>query len=167
MYISHRMHVLYIYLHLVVPYVNMKVNMAYIYIYIGWYLFQNDIFLHQHEQINWHPGPWTSTSFWRFCSGFCCCFPRALGFLMIQNILCFTSGIVNALCIIDMGPLALNKRSCLFCFRHVFKNDKDQAMWRCQIGNSYGFCSFRLSVPSMLVWLSRIPLIVSIWNYCH
>lgn len=83
-----------------------------IYIYIGWYLFQNDIFLRQHEQINWHHRPWTSA----FFSGFCCCFPRALGFLMIQNILCFTSGIVNALCIIDMGPLALNKRSCFFFF---------------------------------------------------
>ena len=34
-----------------------------------------------------------------------------LGFLMIQNILCFTSGIVNALCIIDMGLLVV-KRQC-------------------------------------------------------
>ena len=34
-----------------------------------------------------------------------------LGFLMIQNILCFTSGIVNALCIIDMGLLVV-KRPC-------------------------------------------------------
>ena len=32
-----------------------------------------------------------------------------LGFLMIQNILCFTSGIVNALCIIDMGLLVVNR----------------------------------------------------------
>jgi len=34
-----------------------------------------------------------------------------LGFLMIQNILCFTSGIVNALCIIDMGLLVVNRQS--------------------------------------------------------
>lgn len=50
MYISHRIRLLYIYLHLVGSHVNMKVNMAYM-DSIGWYLFQNDIFLHQHEQI--------------------------------------------------------------------------------------------------------------------
>ena len=32
-----------------------------------------------------------------------------LGFLMIQNVLCFTSGIVNALCIIDMGLLVVKR----------------------------------------------------------
>ena len=39
-----------------------------------------------------------------FCSGTSC---QISGFLMIQNILCFTSGIVNALCIIDMGLVVI------------------------------------------------------------
>ena len=54
---------------------------------------------------------WGTPIFWNThmetnLSGTSC---EILGFLMIQNILCFTSGIVNALCIIDMGLLVVNR----------------------------------------------------------
>ena len=46
-----------------------------------------------------------------------------LGFLMIQNILCFTSGIVNALCIIDMGLLVVNRQCDTYCPMKIYVNE--------------------------------------------
>ena len=141
----------------------MKVNMAYM-DPIGWYLFQNDIFLHQ-KRTNWQPGPWT-------------CFRRIFFWVLLlfsqssrfsDDSEYFVLHQWHCQCPVHHwhGSLGIEQTKLFILFPTCFQKWQRSGNAKMPDWQQLRFLLLPTLSAVNASMIVKIPLIVSIWNYCE